>query len=57
MPDPDGLGLALVPFIASITGAVTNCDDGTIPMSLDPPPNGINAGGDHRGTYRAADRD
>ena len=42
--DSDATGVALVPFIASITGAVTNCDDGT-PISLDTPPPGINAGG------------
>jgi uncharacterized phage protein gp47/JayE len=40
----DATGVALVPFVASITGAITNCDDGT-PISLDTPPPGINAGG------------
>jgi uncharacterized phage protein gp47/JayE len=42
--DSDATGVALVPFVASITGALTNCADGT-PISLDGPPPGINAGG------------
>jgi uncharacterized phage protein gp47/JayE len=31
-------------MIATVTGAVTNCDDGT-PIALDPPVSGVNSGG------------
>jgi len=40
----DASGTVVVPFTASITGAITNCDAGT-PISLDLPPSGINASG------------
>ena len=37
-------GLVLVPFIAAVNGAATDCAAGT-PISLDTPPSGVNAGG------------
>jgi uncharacterized phage protein gp47/JayE len=40
----DVSGFILVPFIAEVMGAATDCDDGTA-ISLSPPPAGINAGG------------
>jgi uncharacterized phage protein gp47/JayE len=40
----DGTGTVLVPILAAVTGAATDCDDGT-PISLDPPIPGINSGG------------
>jgi uncharacterized phage protein gp47/JayE len=40
----DATGVALVSFIGTLPGAITNCDDAT-PISLDMPPPGINAGG------------
>jgi uncharacterized phage protein gp47/JayE len=40
----DATGNILVPFIATVTGSITDCDDGT-PISLGAPPSGINSGG------------
>jgi uncharacterized phage protein gp47/JayE len=40
----DPTGTVIVPVIAAVNGAATNCDAGT-PMTLDTPPAGINAGG------------
>lgn len=40
----DSTGNVLVPFLAAVNGAATDCDDNT-PISLDPPIAGINAGG------------
>jgi uncharacterized phage protein gp47/JayE len=39
-----GTGIVLVPIIAAVNGAATDCTDGT-PISLDTPPAGVNAGG------------
>jgi uncharacterized phage protein gp47/JayE len=40
----DPTGVVLVPFVAAVNGAATDCVAGT-PISLDMPPSGINAGG------------
>jgi uncharacterized phage protein gp47/JayE len=40
----DSTGVVLVPIVAAINGAATDCAAGT-PISLDTPPPGINAGG------------
>ena len=40
----DGTGVLLVPILADVNGAFTDCDDGT-PISIDQPPAGINAAG------------
>lgn len=40
----DGTGVALVSIIAAVNGAATDCDPGVF-ISLDDPPDGINAGG------------
>jgi uncharacterized phage protein gp47/JayE len=40
----DSTGVVLVPFIAAVNGAATDCAAGT-PISLDTPPSGVNAGG------------
>jgi uncharacterized phage protein gp47/JayE len=40
----DGTGVVLVPFVAAVNGAATDCAAGT-PISLDIPPLGVNAGG------------
>jgi uncharacterized phage protein gp47/JayE len=40
----DGTGVVLVPILAAVNGAGTNCDAGTY-ISLDPPIAGINSGG------------
>jgi uncharacterized phage protein gp47/JayE len=40
----DATGNVLVPIVATVTGALTDCDAGT-PIALDPPIGGINSGG------------
>lgn len=40
----DTFGDVLVPMVAAVNGAATDCDDGT-PIALDPPIAGINSGG------------
>ena len=40
----DGTGVLLVPIVAAVNGAFTDCDDGTR-IGIDQPPSGINAAG------------